>query len=172
LASQDVVREATHAPLSGVRESSRQTSHASPLVVMVPFEQNSLAQAVWQPPLVPQSQAWRSATSASMPAEWRVWQQLTQVVASAWQVASVVPASTAPPLLLPLLPLLPPLLLPDPPLLPPEPPPLVLPLPPPLLLPPLPPLLPPASAHAWDASACTDSHAVQPVQVNETLSML
>lgn len=179
LASQDVVSEETHAPPSAARESSRHTSQASPLVVMLPFEQNSVAQAVWQPPLVPQSQAWMSAMRASRPAAWMPWQHVTQVDASAWQVASVAPASTAPLLLpLPLLELppllleLPPLPLPELPLL--ELPPLLLELPP-LLVPPLllelPPLLLPTLAHASEACAWTDSHAVQPAQVNAALSM-
>src|ERR1700727_1809933 len=109
-----------HAPPSGSTEACRQTSHASPVTETVPSAQYSDAQAVWQTPLVPQSHAWMSATSVLTPVAYKPWQQVTQLArASAWQVASPSPASTGPPLLLPLPLPLPPLLLPLPPPLPP-----------------------------------------------------
>jgi len=71
-----------HAPPSGSIEAVRQVSQASPEVVMVPLEQYSFAQAVWQAPLVPQSHAWMSAMRVSSPVVCRFWQQVMQVDAA------------------------------------------------------------------------------------------
>lgn len=71
-----------HAPPSGSTDAVRHVSQASPAVVMVPVEQYSVAQAVWQTPLVPQSQAWMSAMRTSSPAVCRFWQHVMQVVAT------------------------------------------------------------------------------------------
>jgi len=66
-ASHSVVSAEMQAPPSSSTDASRHVSQASPEVVTVPFKQYSVAQAVAQTPLVPQSQAWMSAMRSLTP---------------------------------------------------------------------------------------------------------
>jgi hypothetical protein len=58
------------APVATI-EFEMHMSHASPVVVTMPFMQYSVAHCIWQLPLAPQSHAFTSVTSAWMPAWWR-----------------------------------------------------------------------------------------------------